>query len=102
MAHYRKYPRDRQPSQRRANRPIHIGSATEAAVADLRFRMKVRRFHAQGARPLAEFLEELGNERAARFLIEAKLDRYLAVPDEALDATGARNFPPNPIHEATQ
>ena len=85
---------------KRANRPVHLGAAVDAAVDTLRFRMKVRRFHGQGARPLAEFLEELGNERTARYLIEAKLDRYLSVPDEALDATGARNFPSIPIHEA--
>ena len=71
-------------------------------MTNLRFRMKVRRFHAQGARPLAEFLEELGNERAARYLIEAKLDRYLAVPSKALDVTGARAFPHIPIHEVTK
>ena len=68
-------------------------------MTNLRFRMKVRRFHAQGERPLAEYLVELRADPLLRHVIETKLDRYLAVPDEALDAVGGRDIPPAPIHE---
>jgi hypothetical protein len=66
---------------------------------DQHFCRKIQRLHGMGARPLAEFLSELGNEIGAVNRIEAKVDRYLQIPDDALDLTGACNFPPTPIHE---
>jgi len=65
---------------------------------DIRFRMKVKRLHEQGPRPLFQFLEELGIERMARHAIDAKLDRYLAIPNEALDVAGGRDMAPILLH----
>ena len=43
-------------------------------------------------------LAELGADRLIATIIDQMLDRYLGLPDEAVDATGARDFPLVPIH----
>ena len=82
---------------------VKPGAAVAAdTVADVRFRRHVERLHTKGPRVVAEFLAELGTERLMTTVIEAKLDRFLTVPDEALDATGGRQFPAAPLHRVRE
>ena len=67
-------------------------------ATDVRFRRKVRRLLGRGDRLIVEMLAELGAERLIATVIDQLLDHYLSIPDEALDATGARDFPLVPIH----
>ena len=82
--------------------PRLLGPIAAQIVADLAFRRKVQRLHAKGARVLGELLAELGAERCLMSVIEAKLDRFLTVPDEVLDAIRGHDFPPRPLHEVRQ
>ena len=79
-----------------------VGTVAAEIVADLMFRRKVQRLCAKGPRVVGELLGELGAERGLGTVIDQKLDRYLALADEALDATDAHAFPPAPIHEALE
>ncbi len=76
----------------------HTPDFKQIDAADVRFRRKVRRLLGRGDRLIVEMLAELGAERLIATIIDQMLDRYLALADEALDATGARDFPPAPIH----
>ncbi len=77
--------------------PRLLGPIAAEIVADLTFRRRVTRLHERGPRVVAEFLAELGAECLMATVIDEMLNRYLALADEALDATGARDFPPVPI-----
>ena len=79
--------------------PRLLGPIAAEIVADLTFRRRVTRLHERGPRVVAEFLAELGADRLITTIIDQMLDRYLGLADEALDATGARDFPPQPFHE---
>ena len=79
-----------------------VGVVAAEIVADLTFRRKVQRLCAKGPRAVGELLGELGAERCLMSVIEAKLNRFLTVPDEALDATSGHDFPPRPLHEVRQ
>ena len=68
-------------------------------VQDVIFRRKIRRLVAKGERVVGELLAELAADRGLGTMIDAALDRYIDIPDAALDTTGGRNFPPNPLHE---
>ena len=78
-------------------RPITIVAAQ--VVQDLTFRRKVRRLVAKGDRIVGEMLAELAADRNLGTVNDEALDRYLAIPDEALDITNGRGFPPPPLHE---
>ncbi len=82
--------------------PRLLGPIAAEIVADLRFRRRVRKLYERGPRVVAEFLAELGTERLMATVIDQKLDRFLTVPDEALDATGGHDFPPAPIQEVLE
>ena len=75
------------------------GALAAEIVADLRFRRQVERVHALGPRVTAEMLAEIGAERAIMTLIDEKLDRYVDLDPEALEATGGDGFWPVPIRE---
>lgn len=64
-----------------------------------RFQQQVRRLHRMGERPVAELLAEIGRAHGIAQDIEARLDRYSRLSDAALDATGAKQFPPLPLRE---
>ena len=81
--------------------PLSIGPVAAAIAADLVFRVKVQRVVAKGERPIVELLAEIAARYSCTGPIDRLLDRYLALPDEALDAMGARDFPPVPIHGVT-
>ena len=76
-----------------------FGAACAARTADPQYRRQINSLHDQGRRPVGEFLAELGFEHGIKAEIDAKLSRYAQVPDLALDVTGARQFPPMPIHQ---
>ncbi len=76
----------------------HTPDIKQIDAADVRFRRKVRRLLGRGDRLIVEMLAELGADRLIATIIDQMLDRYLALPDEALDATGAHDFPPVTIH----
>ncbi len=76
-----------------------LGAVAADVVQDLTFRRKVQRLHVKGARLVGELLAEIAVERGLGTIIDQKLDRYLALADEALDATGGHAFPPLPIHK---
>ncbi len=75
-----------------------LGAVAADVVQDLTFRRKVQRLCAKGPRVVGELLGELGAERGLGTVIDQKLDRYLALADEALDATNGREFPSIPLH----
>ncbi len=75
-----------------------LGAVAADVVQDLTFRRKVQRLHAKGARLVGELLAELAAERGLGTIIDQKLDRFLTVPDEGLDATGTHAFPISPLH----
>ena len=67
-------------------------------VARLHFRRQVERLHRLGPRATAELLAEIGAERGITTVIDRKLDTYLDIDPEALEAAGGDQFPPVPIH----
>ena len=76
-----------------------VGRVAAEVVADLRFRRRVQQVHRLGARAVGELLAELGAERSIMTLIDQKLSRYANLDPEAVEATGAGDFWPEPIHE---
>ena len=76
-----------------------IGIAAAKRVADPRFKRLVERLYRRGPRLIAEALAEVGAQYSIQPDIEAAIERYLDIPDEVLDATGARDMPPRPLHE---
>ena len=78
-------------------RPVSVVAAQ--VVQDLKYRRKVTRLVAKGERAVGEMLAELAADRNLGTVIDELLDRYLAIPDEALDIANGRDFPPAPLHE---
>ena len=68
------------------------------ALTDVAFRRQVERL-CRHPRLVVELLAELGAERLTRTDIESKLERYAALSDEALAATGGDQMPPVVVHE---
>ncbi len=67
--------------------------------ARLHFRRQVERLHRLGPRATAELLAEIGAERGIQTVIDQKLDTYIEIEPETLDAAGGDVFSPLPIHE---
>ena len=76
-----------------------VGAVAAQVVQDLAFRRKIKRFVAKGDRVVTEMLAELAAERNLATVIDELLDRYLAIPDKALDIANGRDFAPPPLHE---
>ena len=74
------------------------GRASAALAADPPFHRQLETLCARGPRLPVELLAELAVEYGLEAAIREKIRRYLAIPDEALDLTGARQLPPLPIH----
>ena len=68
-------------------------------VADPHFRNKMVVLLAMGDRPPTEMIAELAVRHNLEAELDRLLDRYLALDVGALDATGARDFPPLPLYE---
>ncbi len=66
--------------------------------ARLRFRRQVERLHRLGPRATAELLAELGAERGIQTVIDRKLDTYLELEPEVLEAAGGDRFWQPPLH----
>ncbi len=75
-----------------------IGQIAAEVVADLRRRRKVQRLHRLGDRVLGEFLAELGADRGIATVIDQKLDTYIELDPEVLEAAGGDEFWPVPLH----
>ena len=75
-----------------------IGAVAAEIVQDLTFRRKIKRLVAKGERAVGEILAELAADRNLATVIDEALDRYIDIDDAALDATGARDLPPAPLH----
>ena len=86
-------------SGRRAQGLRPIGEIAAEVVADLRRRRKVQQFYRLGDRVLSEFLAELGAERGITTIIDQKLDTYIEIKPEVLDAAGGKEFWQPPLHE---
>ena len=67
---------------------IPVGPVAAEIVADLRFRRQV-----------GELLAELGAERSITTIIDTKLDTYVEIEPEALEATGGNRFWPLPLRD---
>ena len=76
-----------------------IGQIAAEVVADMRFRRQVQQLHGRGDRVLGEFLAEIGAERGIQTVIDQKLDRYVQLDPEAIEAAGGDDFWPAPLHE---
>ncbi len=76
-----------------------IGPIAAEVVADLRFRRQVQQVHRLGDRVLGELLAEIGAERGIQTVIDQKLDRYVQLDPEAIEAAGGDDFWPAPLHE---
>lgn len=76
-----------------------IGQVAAEIVADLRFRRQVEHLHRLGPRVVGELLAEVSAERGIRTLVDQKLSRYAEIDLEALEAAGAGDFWPAPLHE---
>ncbi len=79
-------------------RPAPDNGASAALVADPLFRHQVELLCAKGPRLPAELLAEVAIEYDLEDAIRKKIARYLSIPNAALDVTGAREFPPLPMH----
>ncbi len=84
---------------RRAQGLRPIGEIAAEVVADMMFRRRVQQVHRLGDRVFGEFLAELGAERGIQTIIDQKLDTYIEIEPETLDAAGGDVFSPLPIHE---
>ena len=78
------------------------GSDPAEIVGRLPFQRKVERVHRLGPRVLGEMLAELGAERSIMTIIDQKIDRFIKLNPETLQATGGGDFPPVPIHGVRQ
>ena len=67
-------------------------------LADLRFRRAVERLHRLGPRALYELLIELAASRLIRTEIERQVERYAALDQAVLHATGGDRFPAAALH----
>ncbi len=70
--------------------------------ARLHFRRQVERLHRLGPRATAELLAEIGAERGIQTIIDRKVDTYVELDPEALEAAGGDDFSPVPIHGVEQ
>ena len=101
MSNVTPFPRTCKPKGREqpaAADPPSIGSLCTQTVADPRYRWKIQRLLGRGTRPVAELLAEVGARYGLTAEIDALLDRYGRVSNEALDVTGGHDFWPAPLH----
>ena len=76
-----------------------IGEVAGEIVAGLKFRRQIEHLHSLGPRAVGELLAEIGAERSIQTVIDQKLDRYVGLGTEALEATGGGRFWSLPLHE---
>ena len=76
-----------------------VGELAAEVVADLRFRNKMTVLLAMSDRPVAEMVAEFAVRHGLEAELDQVLDRYLEIPDGALDVTSGRALSPLPLHE---
>ena len=75
-----------------------VGPIAAKIVSDIRFRRRLEALHAKGPRATAELIAEIIAVPLDRLRLETRLDRFLAISDEALDVAGGDDLPPDPLH----
>lgn len=63
-------------------------------LAEARFRRRTAALIARGPRPVTELLVHVARDRLLGGYLDALVERFLAIPDAALDITGGRDLPP--------
>jgi hypothetical protein len=63
-------------------------------LAEARFRRRAATLIARGPRPMTELLVHVARDCLLGTYLDQLVERYLAVPEAALDITGAREMPP--------
>lgn len=93
--------KDKSPRHQRQAQPAGgfttINEVAADIVADLRFRRQVKTLCTR-PRAMAELLAGLGARFGIRTTIDLLLAEYLRFDDAVLEAVGAGDFPPVPIH----
>ena len=84
------------------SQPPSFGAACATITADPRHRRQVERLHEQGVRPIAELLAEIAAAHGLEADISKRLARFAAIPEDALDVTDGRCFPPDPMYEVSR
>ena len=84
------------------DQPKAFGGNCADLAANPHFRRQVEHLHDQGPRPVGEFLAEFGIAHGLLPEIRESLARYAAIPDDALDVTNGRCFPPDPIYAVSR
>lgn len=79
-----------------------VGAVAADIVADIRFRRLVEQVHAHGPRVMAELLAEIAAERMLATYVEGKLERYAALPREAVEAFNAGRLPLIPLRSVQE
>lgn len=64
-------------------------------LAEARFRRRATALYRRGPRPIIELLEQAARDRLLGTYFDQLIERYLAIPDIALDVTGGREMPPS-------
>ena len=82
--------------------PPSFGAACATITADPQYRRKIDHLHEQGARPVGELLAEIAIAHGLEADISERLARFAAIPDDTLDVTNGRCFPPDPIYEVSR
>ncbi len=78
--------------------PPSFGAACATLSANPQYRRQVEHLHEQGTRPVGELLAEIAIVHGLEADISERLARFAAIPDDALDVTNGRWFPPDPIY----
>ena len=82
--------------------PPSFSAACATITANPQYRRQVEHLHEQGVRPLAELLAEITVAHGLEADISERLARFAAIPEDALDVTDGRYFPPDPMYEVSR
>ena len=78
--------------------PPSFGAACATITTKPQYRRQVEHLHEQGPRPMGELLAEIAVAHGLEADISERLARFAAIPDDALDVTDGRCFPPDPMY----
>ena len=69
-------------------------SAELIDLAEARLRRSLSKLYHRGERPIIELVEHVARDRLLGTYLDQLVERYLAIPEAALDITGGRELPP--------